>query len=92
MSAGTYCASWNAKATTAYGPDGRYGGFYTQDDIREVVAYAAARHITASEMAALIGAHTDQPILGFIGQPHVNVLMTNRALDAAMPKAQPKPA
>jgi hexosaminidase len=33
-------------ATTAYGPDGRYGGFYTQDDIREIVAYAAARHIT----------------------------------------------
>ncbi len=25
--------------------DGQYGGFYTQDDIREVVAYAAARHI-----------------------------------------------
>jgi hexosaminidase len=34
------------KLGTAYGPDGRYGGFYTQDDIREVVAYAAARHIT----------------------------------------------
>ncbi|MGO9585244.1 MAG: beta-N-acetylhexosaminidase [Limisphaerales bacterium] len=34
------------KSTTAYGPDGRYGGFYTQDDIREVVAFAAARHIT----------------------------------------------
>jgi hexosaminidase len=34
------------KSTTAYGPDGRYGGFYTQTDIREVVAYAAARHIT----------------------------------------------
>jgi hexosaminidase len=33
-------------ASTAYGPDGRYGGFYTQDDIREVVAYAQARHIT----------------------------------------------
>lgn len=31
---------------TAFGPDGRYGGFYTQEDIREVVAYAAARHIT----------------------------------------------
>ncbi len=27
-------------------PDGtRYGGFYTQDDIREVVAYAAKRHV-----------------------------------------------
>ncbi|VGO16354.1 Beta-hexosaminidase [Pontiella desulfatans] len=24
----------------------RHGGFYTQDDIREIVAYAAARHIT----------------------------------------------
>jgi hexosaminidase len=34
------------KASTAYGPDGRYGGFYTQADIREVVRYAAARHIT----------------------------------------------
>ena len=25
---------------------GRYGGFYTQDDIREIVAYAQARYIT----------------------------------------------
>jgi hexosaminidase len=36
----------DAKASTAYGPDGRYGGYYTQDDVREVVAYAQARHIT----------------------------------------------
>ena len=36
---------FDRSATTNYGPDGRYGGFYTQDDIREVVAYAAARHI-----------------------------------------------
>jgi hexosaminidase len=35
-----------SNSTTAYGLDGRYGGFYTQDDIREVVKYAAARHIT----------------------------------------------
>lgn len=34
------------KSSTAYGPDGRYGGYYTQKDIREVVAYAARRHIT----------------------------------------------
>lgn len=34
------------KSTTAYGPDGRYGGFYTPADIRELVKYAAARHIT----------------------------------------------
>ena len=34
------------KASTTYGPDGRYGGYYTQADIREIVAYAGARHIT----------------------------------------------
>ena len=34
-----------SNSTSAYGPDGRYGGFYTQDDIREVVKYAASRHI-----------------------------------------------
>lgn len=28
------------------GRGGRYGGFYTQEQIRDVVAYAAARHIT----------------------------------------------
>ncbi|HUA64598.1 MAG TPA: beta-N-acetylhexosaminidase [Alphaproteobacteria bacterium] len=35
-----------SNSTTAYGPDGRYGGFYTPKDIHEVVAYATARHIT----------------------------------------------
>ena len=34
------------KLSTTYGPDGRYGGFYSQADIRELVAYAATRHIT----------------------------------------------
>jgi hexosaminidase len=34
------------KLSTTYGPDGRYGGYYTQADIREIVAYAATRHIT----------------------------------------------
>jgi hexosaminidase len=34
------------EASTAYDRRGRYGGFYTQDEIREVVAYATARHIT----------------------------------------------
>jgi hexosaminidase len=34
------------KSSTAYGPDGRYGGFFTQDDIREIVAYAKTRYVT----------------------------------------------
>ena len=50
------------KASTAYGADGLYGGFYTQEDIRELVAYAAARHITIVpeiEMPGHCGSATD---------------------------------
>lgn len=38
--------SLNPKSSTAWNAVGQYGGFYTQADIREVVAYAAQRHIT----------------------------------------------
>jgi len=38
--------AWTMPSADKFSPDGRYGGFYTQADIREVVAYAAARHIT----------------------------------------------
>jgi len=34
------------KSSKAWRADGKYGGFYTQKDIRELVRYAAARHIT----------------------------------------------
>ncbi len=53
---------------------------------------AKARGAAPNNVRYVISAHVDPPFLGFIGQPHVNVLMTNRALDAAFPKAQPKPA
>jgi hexosaminidase len=36
----------NPAASTAWNSLGKYGGFYTQNDIREVVAYAQQRHIT----------------------------------------------
>ena len=36
----------NPRSSTAYDENGRYGGFYTQNDVREIVAYAAQRHIT----------------------------------------------
>jgi hexosaminidase len=36
----------NPASSTAYNSLGQYGGFYTQNDIREVVAYAQQRHIT----------------------------------------------
>jgi hexosaminidase len=36
----------NPAASTAYNSLGKYGGYYTQNDIREVVAYAQQRFIT----------------------------------------------
>ena len=33
------------KASSAYGSDGRYGGYYTQAEVRDIVRYAEARHI-----------------------------------------------
>jgi K+-transporting ATPase ATPase C chain len=53
---------------------------------------ARARSVPVEAVRKVIDAHVERPFLGFIGQPHVNVLMTNLALDAAIPKAQPKPA
>lgn len=46
---------------------------------------ATARGLTSQEVQDVIDRHTEQPLLGFIGQPRVNVLMTNRALDALAP-------
>jgi K+-transporting ATPase ATPase C chain len=53
---------------------------------------AKARGLDSEAVQQLISKHIEAPFLGFIGQPHVNVLMTNRALDASLPKAQPRKA
>jgi K+-transporting ATPase ATPase C chain len=52
---------------------------------------AAARKISPDEVQKLIDAHTDQPNLGVLGDPGVNVLMLNLALDvkAPLPSAAP---
>jgi potassium-transporting ATPase KdpC subunit len=39
---------------------------------------------------AMVDGATQAPLLGFIGQPRVNVLEVNRALDARYPVGQPK--
>jgi len=51
---------------------------------------AKARGVSADAVRKVVADHVEAPFLGFIGQSHVNVLMTNRALDAVIPKAQPK--
>ena len=50
---------------------------------------AKARGVTADQVRGVIAVHVQGRFLGFIGQPRVNVLMTNLALDKAVPKAQP---
>lgn len=43
---------------------------------------ARARGVPVQQVQSIIDAHIEGAFLGFIGQPHVNVLLTNRALDA----------
>lgn len=51
----------------------------------QVDRIAEARGIEPSEVVAVVAANTEVPLLGFIGQARVNVLMTNLALDSAYP-------
>ncbi len=55
---------------------GAYGGYYTQEDIRQVVEYAAQRHITVIPEIEMPG-HSEEvvsiyPQLGCYGQPYRN--------------------
>lgn len=56
---------------------------------RQVQRIADARGVAPARIRAVIAGATDGPTLGFLGQPRVNVLEANLALDAALPQAQP---
>ena len=57
---------------------------------RQAARIAAARGVPVGEVIRAIDANTTGAWLGIFGQPHVNVLKTNLALDAAAP-ARPTP-
>jgi K+-transporting ATPase ATPase C chain len=50
---------------------------------RQAARVATARRIPLATVETAIARYTEQPALGFIGRPRVNVLLVNRALDQA---------
>lgn len=58
---------------------------------RQATRVAEARGVPLAKVEAVIARQVRPPVFGLIGQPTVNVLETNLALDAAFPSAQPPP-
>jgi K+-transporting ATPase ATPase C chain len=50
----------------------------------QVARVAAARDLTEDQVRAYVVRHTEQPLLGFLGQPRVNVLELNLDLDGLL--------
>ena len=49
--------------------------------LSQVARVAKARGLDAARIEALVNSRIEHPLLGIIGEPHVNVLMLNRQLD-----------
>lgn len=51
----------------------------------QVARVANARGVPETKIRLLVAAATEKPALGFLGEPRVNVLLLNRALDRRFP-------
>ena len=72
----------DAVTTSASGLDPDISPAYARLQAQRV---ATARGVPVQEVQSVIDQNIHGPMLGFIGQPTVNVLMTNRAIDARFP-------
>lgn len=54
----------------------------------QVERVAVARGLSVESVTALVAAHTEGPTFGLLGEPRVNVLRLNLALDTAAPTGQ----
>jgi len=50
----------------------------------QVARVAAARTMSESDVRAAVARHTKGPLLGFLGEPRVNVLLLNLDLDGLL--------
>lgn len=72
----------DAVTTSASGLDPDISPAYAR---LQAARIARTRGVAVEQVQSIIDRHTEQPLLGFIGQARVNVLMTNRALDRRFP-------